>query len=58
MSVQVERRGAVMPRWANLPSQLANPPQISRSDCARPRWQNNIATNWPQQVNPRACRSA
>src|SRR5437867_4001923 len=47
-----------MPRWLNLPSQLARPPQISRSECARPSWQNSIATNWPQQVNPRAWRSA
>jgi hypothetical protein len=31
----------------SLPSQLANPPQISRKLCARPSWQKSMATNWP-----------
>jgi len=39
------------------PSQHARPPQISRNQCARPSWQNNMAVNWPQLVKPRACRS-
>lgn len=41
-------------RCASLPSQLASPPQISRSECARLNWQKSIATNWPQHVKPRA----
>jgi hypothetical protein len=36
----------------------ASPPQISRSDLAPPSWQNSMATNCPQLLNPRACRSA
>jgi hypothetical protein len=36
----------------------AEPPQISRSEWARPSWQNSMATNCPQHVNPRAWRSA
>src|SRR5271157_3124750 len=35
-----------------------SPPQISRSDLAPPSWQNNMATNCPQLLKPRACRSA
>src|ERR1017187_6182500 len=35
-----------------------SPPQISRSDLAPPSWQNSMATNCPQLLNPRACRSA
>src|SRR5208337_3951322 len=31
---------------------------ISRRDLAPPSWQNNMATNCPQLLNPRACRSA
>jgi hypothetical protein len=46
------------PRCFSCPSQQASPPQISRNECARPNWQNSIAMNWPQLVNPRACRSA
>src|SRR3989442_3028070 len=46
------------PRCFSFPSQLANPPQISRNECARPNWQNCIATNCPQLVNPFAPRSA
>ncbi len=46
------RAGAVMPRCLSFPSLLRSPPQISRSECARPSWQNNIATNCPQQVKP------
>jgi len=46
------------PRCFNCPSQHAKPPQISRNECARPSWQNNIAMNCPQLVKPRACRSA
>ena len=29
------------PRWLSLPSQLASPPQISRSEWACPSWQNS-----------------
>jgi len=43
------RRG-VRPRWLSLPSALRRLPQTSRGECARPIWQNNIATNWPQHV--------
>jgi len=46
------------PRCRSLPSLAARPPQISRRDCARPDEQNNMATNWPQQLNPRSWRSA
>ena len=42
----------------NFPSLAASPPQISRSDLAPPSWQNSMATNCPQLLNPRACRSA
>jgi len=38
----------------NFPSQLRRPPLISRREWARPNWQNNMATNWPQQLNPLA----
>ena len=41
----------------NLPHD-AKPPVISRSEWALPSWQNSIATNCPQQVKPRAWRSA
>src|SRR3990167_6431133 len=47
-----------MPRCLSLPSLLRSPPQISRSEWARPSWQNSIATNCPQHVKPRAWRSA
>src|SRR5437773_571739 len=47
-----------MPRCLSLPSLLRSPPQISRSEWARPSWQNSMATNCPQHVNPRAWRSA
>ena len=30
----------------------AQPPQISRSDCARPRWQNNMATELSPTTEP------
>jgi prohibitin 1 len=46
--------GAWIPKWLSLPSQLAKPPLISRSECARPSWQNSMATNCPQHVKPRA----
>ena len=46
------------PKCFKCPSQHARPPQISRNECARPNWQNNMAINWPQLVKPRACRSA
>src|SRR5439155_14409556 len=46
------------PKCFNCPSPHANPPQISRKECARPNWQNSMAMNWPQLVKPRACRSA
>src|SRR5271165_397332 len=42
----------------NFPSLAASPPQISRSDLAPPSWQNSMATNCPQLLKPRACRSA
>ena len=48
----------MIPRCVSLPSLLRSPPQISRSEWARPNWQNSIATNCPQHVNPRAWRSA
>jgi hypothetical protein len=54
----VVRLGAVTPKWASRPSQLAKPPQISRRAYARPNWQKSMATNWPPHVNPRAWRSA
>src|SRR5271169_1086081 len=41
--------------WATNRSRA---PQISRSDLAPPSWQNSMATNCPQLLNPRACRSA
>src|SRR4249919_861271 len=41
-----------MPRCASLPSQLFKPPSISRSECARPNWQNIMATNWLQLDSP------
>ena len=41
-----------MPRCASLPSQLFSPPSISRSECARPNWQNSMATNWLQLDKP------
>jgi hypothetical protein len=47
-----------LPKCFKWPSQHASPPQISRRECARPTWQNNMAMNWPQLVKPRACRSA
>ena len=40
--------------WRSSPSLAARPPQISRSDCAPANWQKSMATNWPQQVKPRA----
>src|SRR5207247_6426106 len=46
------------PKCLHFTSQLARPPQISRSECARPSWQNSIATNCPQLVKPFALRSA
>ena len=46
------------PKCFNCPSQHASPPQISRSERARPNWQNSMAMNWPQLVKPSACRSA
>ena len=55
----MERAGACgNPKCRNFPSLAANPPQISRSDLAPPSWQNSMATNCPQLLNPRACRSA
>ena len=33
------------PKCFSFPSQLANSPQISRNECARPSWQNSMATN-------------
>jgi hypothetical protein len=33
------------PRCLSLPSLLRSPPQISRSEWARPSWQNSMATN-------------
>ncbi len=47
------------PQVAELPLAGGHlPPQISRRDLARPNWQKSMATNWPQQVKPRAWRSA
>src|SRR5208337_3045318 len=46
------------PKCRSFPSLAASPPQISRSDLAPPSWQNNMATNCPQLLKPRACRSA
>jgi len=45
------------PKCLSFPSEAANPWQIFRKLWARPNWQNGMATNWPQQVNPRAWRS-
>src|SRR5436190_12421924 len=53
-----ERAGAAMPRCASLPSQLFKPPSISRSECARPSWQNSIATHCAQLDSPLAAYSA
>src|SRR5258705_6319844 len=47
-----------MPKCASLPSQVFSPPSISRRECARPNWQNSIATNCPQLENPFAACSA
>src|SRR6059036_888360 len=41
----IEAPARSSPRCASLPSQLLRPPSISRSECARPSWQNSIATN-------------
>src|SRR5438128_4420885 len=46
------------PKCFSFPSQLANPPQISRNECARPSWQNSMATNCPQLLKPFALLSA
>ena len=55
----MERAGACgKPKCRSFPSLAASPPQISRSDLAPPNWQNSMATNCPQLLNPRACRSA
>ena len=35
-----------------FPRQLFKPPQISRSDCALARWQNNMLTHWSHVVDP------
>src|SRR5205823_109748 len=56
---KVEREGACgKPKCRSLPSLAASPPVISRNDLAPPSWQNNMATNCPQLLKPRACRSA
>ena len=34
------------------------PPSISRSECARPNWQNSIATSWAQLEKPLLAYSA
>src|ERR1017187_3637990 len=47
-----------MPRCTSLPSAQASPLQISRNESAWGNWQNIMATNWVQQVNPLAARSA
>src|SRR5438105_367864 len=52
-----ERAGASIPRCASLPSQLLSPPSISRSECARPSWQNIIDTSWLQLEKPLAAYS-
>jgi len=49
--------GALMPRWASLPSQLLRPPSISRKLWARPNWQNIMATNRLQLDRPFAAYS-
>ena len=55
----MERAGACgNPKCRNFPSLAASPPQISRRDLAPPSWQNSMATNCPQLLKPRACRSA
>jgi len=46
------------PKCFNLPSLAANPPQTSRNDLTEASWQNNVATNYPQLLKPRVCRSA
>ncbi len=54
-----ERAGASgRPRCLSFPSLACSPSVISRSDFAPPSWQNSIAMNCPQLLNPRACRSA
>ena len=55
----MDRAGACgNPKCRSFPSLAASPPQISRSDLAPPNWQNSMATNCPQLLKPRACRSA
>jgi hypothetical protein len=49
---------SLIPRCFSGASQLAKPMQTSRRDFNCATWQNNIATNCPQQVNPLAWRSA
>ena len=45
---------SLMPRCFHGASQLAKPMQSSRRDFNYSTWQNSIATNWPQLVEPRA----
>lgn len=52
------RRGRRQTQMAQLAFAGRQPAANLGKDCARPKWQNSMATNWPQQVKPRACRSA